>query len=311
MIFINYLAVAASSAVLVLAMSKHLTKSLAISSGYVFALIPINIIYASTTNAEILFGACIILSVSFFLLFLRGQDFKRKIYFALSVLFLSLSQIFRPLWVIMLIAFIIYILFYIKTCLQNKLTMIFIFLAASLLTSSLLNLLVFETTGFFPPKSGYGWNLYIGSTYDQTWSYTSQDEFDFAQRKLKTPNALHADFAEKALENYAKMPLGAIVSHMQKPWASFENGSYLARFAPEGTASFISFINGGILILGCISLVYITFSKSRQGFMFLPLYIDGNMLILSILEVSPRYSLSFYMIFALSSIIFLDKLKRM
>ena len=146
---------------------KHrMPPSWALCGGFMVALHPFAILYSNTCNAEIIFGSLMLFSLFSFIKASRAfSDKERLLWLTVTAFLCGFSTLFRPLAVVMVIAYTLYIVFFIMEIWWKKLFVITELILVLLLFGLVNNAIVKSITAYDPPANSYGWNLYAKRFY--------------------------------------------------------------------------------------------------------------------------------------------------
>jgi 4-amino-4-deoxy-L-arabinose transferase-like glycosyltransferase len=277
---------------------------------------PFVIIYSNTTNAELLYGACILLClITFYFAHDRYKSTARKSLFLLPAFFLGLSQLFRPLGIIMLIALIMYALLFAKIKLRDNLIICPMLLAVFILFNFLCGAIVKGITSYDSPSSSYGWNLYVGASKGGGWNQADGNEFNRVFGELETPAEIQIYFAGKAFERYREMGFG-VIRHGLEKLRNLHSAEYMVaeaflldeESAQRHTLRRIEYqlpiylYYTPILFLAlcfCLWSCVRSFSRKADEMMILTLYTIGSLMAFMLIEVAPRYAVSYHIMFTI------------
>ena len=280
---------------------------------------PFIIVYTNTVNAELLYFTCI-LGAYIFTHFAdkRCSSDGNVLHFILPALVLGMSTLFRPLGIILLIAIVLYYLFFSEFNIKKSAVIVLIFTVSLIMFNALCGVIVKQVTAFDAPKSAYGWNLYVGASESGGWNRADGAEFLEVQERAETPTEIQEYFAEKAFDRYKDIGTDVFSRYVKK--LSLWNGiTYISRFAESITkesilsgvfkkeehALIVSYYCMASLVLSALAAILFCrnfFKKTGTVPIILLLYITGSFVVLSLLEMSKRYSVSYFLIFAFLSI---------
>ncbi|MCL2083837.1 MAG: glycosyltransferase family 39 protein [Oscillospiraceae bacterium] len=286
------------------------------ASGAVCAMLlathPFVIIYCNVCNAEILYGACILWCFfSFCFARERYASHAQKRWFICPAFFLGLSLLFRPLGVVMLIALAIYALFYMAAGTKDKLMICSVLLAGYMAFNLLCGAVVKGITSYDAPRSSYGWNLYVGGSEEGRWNQADGAEFARVMALSETPTEVQAYFAPKAFARYKDMGAG-ILRHCLNKLERWHAAEYISRLDEESARANtltkddymlpVSVYYVPILLLALAFFLWScvrSFLGKIDEMSILTLYTIGSFAALMLLELSPRYTVSYHIMFSL------------
>ncbi|MBC7765603.1 MAG: glycosyltransferase family 39 protein, partial [Hyphomonadaceae bacterium] len=197
----------------------------ALSGSLLFALHPFTIIYSNTYNAELIYGTFVMFSFFAFMKVNTSTKIRSQVtWIALVALFCGISILFRPLSIIMIIAFIIYIVFFTFDRYIKKLLFIAVLVSVFALCGFANNALVKTLTSYNPPSSSFGWNLYVGAS--ATGRYNEDDAKEFGKVSIgsSSPTEIQKHFASEAIIRYKNIGSDIFIRGFRKlePWLSYE-----------------------------------------------------------------------------------------
>lgn len=167
---------------------------------------PMNIIWCTKILPIIIVNTLLILSIYVFTLLTKNFDGKKCIFYStLTGVCLGITNCFRPIMIIFIIAIILY---YIYIFIQQKnvkyiLLSILLILIPYKMIGTVNTKLVENYTGYQIEGSSGGWSLYVGSNYQSNGTWFSDD--DFANQLYSddfSPKKLHDHFSKRAINNY-------------------------------------------------------------------------------------------------------------
>jgi 4-amino-4-deoxy-L-arabinose transferase-like glycosyltransferase len=304
--------------------SKYGQKPAVIGS-FLLSAHPFIIIYSNTCNAELLYFACVFTA---FTALHFAADGKKASYplFAVSAVSLGLSLFFRPLGIIMLIAILLYLFVFSKLGFKKSVCAALLFIVYFGAGSVLCGVVVKAVSGYDAPGSSYGWNLYVGASETGRWNHADADEFAQVLRNADTPDDIQSHFAAKAVDRYREMGFGIFAHAARKihRWHSLEYmadetvmlteaSAFYNRFHRNAYQLIIALYYIPFLLFGmaaCILKLWQAFRLRHDSSVILPLYITGSFIVLSLLEMAPRYAVSYHLLFAFLSVSLFAELYR-
>jgi 4-amino-4-deoxy-L-arabinose transferase-like glycosyltransferase len=278
---------------------------------------PFVILYDNTTNAEILYGACILCCfLSFSFARERYRHSGKPLFFVVPAIFLGLSEFFRPLGVILLLALLLYLPLFSEMKRKGAVVAAGLLVGGYVLFGLLNTAVVQGITGYAPAGSGFGgFNLYVGASETGAWNPADGEEFSQVLQSGKSPDEVQRYFEAKAFERYADMGLGVIPHGLRKLWrlhsadymvaeAFLLHEEHLARHTiPRGAYALA--VNLYYIPILLLALAYTVFSFVRglrgkpDEPLVLSLYTAGSFAAFLLLEVAPRYMVSYHILFTL------------
>ena len=321
---LNYAALSAVSCSAYLFLRKRMPEIWAVAGALIIVLNPMMIIYSSVCNAEIPFSALIILS---FFAYVKAEETKGKgqyKWLAVSAVLCGASQIFRPLTIIMIIALVMWILIFQKSSSKAKMVCVAVICLIFMIFSMANSMMVKSITGYEPPKSSYGWNLYIGASETGQWNQKDADLFSEKISTAKTPTELQRFFADAAWQRYRGIGTGIIKHGLNKlqPWLPYGyvasqvfryEGVEPADMAEESKVYEKAIMMYDLPILafalcGCALAMIKGMSKSsknRDIILIMAFYIVGSFFVLMLTEVAPRYTVAYRPVFSILAVYFI------
>ncbi len=316
-IFLNHLGIVALVCATFLVGKRFCQDTWALAAAFLIALHPIVILYANTCNAELLFGVLVMLA-----LFSFWQVTTQKRLFwmwgLLSAALCGFANWFRPLGILMLAALIFTHLFFanqtLKRSLLLSLSMVLLYVIIGVGT----NAAVSHVTHYDPPKQGYGWNLYIGASPNGKWNVADSSLLVDKMKTAQTPTEVQQFFAAEGWARYREMGVHA-VPHVLRKIAPWYAASYVAGVATHTTETspttlnslqpaltlLISFIDTPLFLgalLTCFWILYQAFRGQISRLLPVVFYLLASFLALGLLEIAPRYTISYRPFFCLLTV---------
>ena len=318
---LNYAALSAVSCSVYLFFRKRMPEVWAAAGALLIVLNPMMIIYSTVCNAEIPFSALIILS---FFAFAKAVETEKKgqyKWLVISALLCGASQIFRPLTIIMIIALVMWILIFQNFDMKTKIIHVALICLVFMVFSAANSKMVESITGYEPPKSSYGWNLYIGASETGQWNQRDSDLFTERLEIAETPTELQSFFADAAWQRYGDIGTGIIKHGLDKlrPWLPYGYvASQVYRYegsAPSAPAEELRAYEKAIMmydlpilalaLFGCILAMIKGMSKNSKKYdiiLIMVFYIVGSFFVLMLTEIAPRYTVGYRPIFCLLAV---------
>lgn len=178
--------------------------------GILFLLIwmfnPFNIIWCMKILPINIVNTMIIISAYVFECLL--SSFNNKRYLIISIILgiiIGISNSFRPIMIIFLIAIFLYYLYLIIFSKYNLKKILLSFIVITLCYSVYNNLnykLVEDATGYTPSKSGSGWSIYVGSNISSNGEWFLEPKLDefFAKDEDFSPSEMHEYFMKEGIK---------------------------------------------------------------------------------------------------------------
>lgn len=321
-VFFNILSIALIGCTTFLFLKKHVSLHWAVAGGLLICLNPMLIVYATTCNAEMLFCCCIFLS---FFFYAKALDMERTpkqyIWILLAACFCCISSLFRPLTLILLIAYILWILCFHSTSWRHKTAQITLFLLLFFLSSQINGMIVKNITGYDAPKRSYGWNLFVGASEKGTWNQEDANQFSHIMGFSRSPTEIQSYFADQAFARYQEMGSDILPHCLNKlpPWFPYNYVAVSAfLFETPDLKNHDEMIHiyktiflvydlplFGLALLGSIILMYRCFQKQKPHHvaLILSFFLLGCFLVLMLIEIAPRYTISYRFLFPVLGIL--------
>ena len=310
-------AVMSATIVLVYLFVKHRRSHL---SGAVCAMLlathPFVIIYSNTTNAEILFGACILWSfITYYFAHVKYLNSGAKLWFILPAVFLGLSLFFRPMGLIMLVALLLHSLVFSKIKLLDNLIICPILIAGFLLFNFLCGAIVKGVTSYDSPGSAYGWNLYVGASEKGQWNPEDAAAFGRVSATASSPTEVQSHFAGEGFARYREIG-SDIFEHGRKKMLEMNSADYMVyttfqltdvseekhelKWVEYALPIYLYYVPILILALAfCLMSFFRSFRGKSDELTILSLYTVGSFAAFVFLEVAPRYAVSYHIMFTI------------
>jgi hypothetical protein len=206
----------------------------------------------------------------------------------------------------MLVALLIFALFFSKIKFRDNLIVCPILIVAFILAGLLCGLVVKQITTYDTPSSSYGWNLFVGASETGMWNEEDAIEFGQIESTARTPTEIHEHFASKAFERYREMGL-RVIPHGVSKLVMLNSAEYILNLTSQLTEESahrhtIGRIEYSLAIymyyvpILLLALAYCLFSfaqllRKKPDILLVPaLYTVGSFAALFFLEVAPRYT---------------------
>lgn len=318
-IMLNHVAVSGTCCLCYLYCRKIMSSTFALSAAMLIGVHPFVIIYSNTCSAELLFMATALTAFFIYACLPRLEKiWKKLLTMALAALLCGLSNNFRPLGTVMLVAILIQTAFYSDGQAKTKIMLcsvaIIVFAAIMPVNSAIVK----HITAYDPPSSSYGWNLYVGASEDGSWNASDGEEFGEIFDALETPTEIQSFFAEKGIERYRSMGIGMLPHFLRK--LSYWNASgHIANTAAsqKEVSRFYSSESGGtygaiasivdipVFILALLTMILLFYEAVRgrgSSLLTLAFFQLGIFMVLMVLEIAPRYTVASRIIFCILAI---------
>lgn len=232
----------------------------------------------------------------------------------------SLSNYFRPLFSVVLIAMII-ILFmrYLKDRDRMLILGILIMICAMVILSQITNRAINKIVNENVMNNTGGWSFYVGSNYESKGQWTASDSnYFFSEITPYYPVDIAREMIkEKGIERYADYSLKMFITHIANKMSVL--------FANEGNAIYdiwycLGINNESVLYLICSSMVSLYFAlitfggllscifkrKNDEGILLLRLLLLGFTAAFVLVEVMNRYTFIMYPVLIIITALFVD-----
>ena len=170
---------------------------------------PINILWCGMCHTVVITNSLLVISFIILDKIIKNIDkFDNKKLLIKVILFsvvLSIANLFRPIMVVVLIAFFIILLFKMNN--KSKIIKYIIVYSCCILVYIGCNKIYFNLEKNYIDNSissvGMGWNLYVGSNVDSngTWNIEQQSEFSMVSNEM-TPTEVQEYFFDKSIDAY-------------------------------------------------------------------------------------------------------------
>lgn len=290
---------------------------------------PINVLWCGMCHPVVITNSLLV--ISFVLLinvikYIDKNDSNKKLY--INVIFfsilLSIANLFRPIMVIVLIAFVIFLLFKVN---NKNIYKYLIVVVSCLMIYFCCNDIYFRLERKFisseVASSTVGWNLYVGSNIDSTgtWNIEQQSLFAMVFDDM-TPTEIQEYFLDKSIDNYKK---NGLLNNLKLFWDKsiilMKNPSEFSCLVFDNSLSlnmdrrlfyliyFISYVFHYILLIINLVISYLFLkNKKIDNSFLLQLFIIGVVSSHLFVEVSVRYSMPLFVGYILIVIINREKL---
>lgn len=260
-------------------------------------ILPINIVNTMITISAYVFE-CLL------------SSFNNKRYLIISIILgiiIGISNSFRPIMIIFLIAIFLYYLYLIIFSKYNfkKLLLSFVLIVLCYSVYNNLNYkLVQDATGYTPSKSGSGWSVYVGSNINSNGEWFLEPKLDefFAKDEDFSPSQMHEYFMKERIKNYKSYNLITLSKFMIKKLEVLANDVYSYTY-DNFTSSVINqskkyntvfkvylycfwFL---MFIINIFSIFNITDKNENSRLVFYRMFFIGLVASHLLVEVSPRY----------------------
>lgn len=317
-IVINQICMSCMSCMVFFFCKRSMSVTLSLAAAFSICLHPFTIIYSNTCNAELIFG---VLVFAGFFASLKAKDAPgihvKAIWIAFCAVLCAISNIFRPLGILLLIAIAIQIVIFSRNAPRIRAVLSAVLLISYFVVNLGCMMMQEYVTKYPPASNGFGWNLYIGASASGRWNQADADEFTQILRLSSSPSEVHSYFAKKGVERYLDMGLKTIPHMLRKlsPWYATE---YIASEAvlqdvqsPFYTVNergiylaLINIVDYPLFLLSmatCLWVLFSTLKTKEHESLPLVLYLLGSFLVLMVVEIAPRYTISYRPLFCVLS----------
>ncbi len=297
-------------------------KDIGLLAATVWAINPLQIIFCGMPLAIVVVNMFIIGSILCIFLTILNKDSWGKLCFlsGFSGLLLAMGNMYRPIFIIILLSFLVYWLIAIfkdKKEIKIAITSCVIIVIGYLLVGLLSNVINTQINPYYNGgKSQAGWSFYVGSNYDTggKWSSDDRDIFfgpvliDEAKGDVEVANSI---IFRKGIKRYLNILTGGhIVSHFLNKIAvvfgdtqnSIYDLPYIFNFSKDSEKyriikdCIMVFYSAILIILGCFITKKIRkkeWLKENTFMLFLVILFSALFFASLLVEVMNRYSLPF------------------
>lgn len=265
----------------------------------IWLLNPFQILWCMKALPITVVNLCFIISLYIFACLIKQNKTINTI--LLSILLginLGISNSFRPIFIIFVIAIFLYYLYliiFLKSNYKNKLISFILIILCFIGINNSYTKLVSNKTKYNIGGSS-GWTLYLGSNLESNGAWFPSDEYNelMASDNFNPPD-IHNYFKEKAIENYKSYNILNITKLYAKKYSTLtSNLSYytyentIGTYTTKKIISIILYIFWFILILSNICII-LRKDKNIDDILFIMVLEIGLILSHFLVEVSPRY----------------------
>lgn len=265
----------------------------------IWLLNPFQILWCMKALPITVVNLCFIISLYIFACLIKQNKIINTILLSLLLgINLGISNSFRPIFIIFVIAIFLYYLYliiFLKSNYKNKLISFILILLCFIGINNSYTKLVSNKTKYNIGGSS-GWTLYLGSNLESNGAWFPSDEYNelMASDNFNPPD-IHNYFKEKAIENYKSYSILKITKLYAKKYSTLT--SNLSYYTYENTIGIytnkkiiriILYIFWFILILSNICII-LRKDKNIDNILFIMVLEIGLLLSHLLVEVSPRY----------------------
>lgn len=307
-------------------LKRRMAVSLAAAGSLLPALHPSLIIYSDTCNAEIIFGALILCAFFAFVKVAEAEKVETQLQWTvITALLCGISAFFRPVAILLEAALILYVMLFSPLAPRRKFMIIAILIGIVMVCGMANHILVKKITSYDPPSSAYGWNLYVGASPSGQWNEADAEEFQKILAEASSPSEIQQYFAKKGIERYEEMGTTVLAHSLYKlePWLSDEyiadetaqdsgNTLFSLKNSTGTVLAVTALIDIPVFFLALTAMIYYLLcgiTKQCNILLVLVFYLLGSLLALMLLEVAPRYTISYRMVFCILDVCFLYELR--
>ena len=268
---------------------------------------PITAFYSNSINAEIPFGVFILFAFLFFCEYIQAKKLYKIILTSFSLL---ISSFFRPLAIIMFALMLLYLIIdFIKKRKEflpsqkfthNLLSIIYYLLFIIIFFLPINSLIIKYETGFSPPSSSYGWNLYVGMSENGNWNTDDATTFSIIEQQSQTPTQVMTYFKQQGINRLEH-------HNFSNSWTKlemFRQSDSVAMLSGLYHPTLDNWLNNIVQIyfiltlLACLWLIIKSIIKRKLSpSVILSLYFLLSVCSFIFLEVHQRYAVSYYFIY--------------
>ncbi len=302
-IFFNYL----GSFIIYKIFANQNHKELGRIATLVWLFNPINYSWCVTCIPIIIFQTMFLISIYMFELLIKNIN-KSKKYLVLSLItgiIAGISNLFRPIMIIYLIAIIIYYIFVLFFYQKEKWYLLLISFLIIVIPYSLINktnIALLSYVSEYETTSTPGWSFYVGSIGNGEWSTIVGNEFgEYSSTIEKSTMEFHNEMFQKALQNYKEKGFQIpsfmitkfrhLTSNINSLTGSlFYNHISNAPIIIEQIINYLSILFIALcLVLSLTTIIIYRKNNNNKIILFYALLIIGITMANLLLEVSPRY----------------------
>ena len=265
----------------------------------IWLLNPFQILWCMKALPITVVNLCFIISLYIFACLIKQNKTINTI--LLSILLginLGISNSFRPIFIIFVIAIFLYYLYliiFLKSNYKNKLISFILIILCFIGINNSYTKLVSNKTKYNIGGSS-GWTLYLGSNLESNGAWFPSDEYNelMASDNFNPPD-IHNYFKDKAIENYKSYNILNITKLYAKKYSTLtSNLSYytyentIGTYTTKKIIRIILYIFWFILILSNICII-LRKDKNIDDILFIMVLEIGLILSHLLVEVSPRY----------------------
>lgn len=199
---------------------KMFNKNVALLFLLIWLFNPFQIAWCMRAMPLVVVNTTIMICLYVFSSLMTCFDKKKKwifISFLLGVV-IGISNSFRPIMIIFIIAIFLYYLYlflFNKYNLKKLLLSFLIIFISYTCYNSVNNMFISSVVDYELPSNGSGWSVYVGSNINSNGAWFYEPEFDaFFDDDNFSPTELHSYFMERALDNYKSYDAFTIVNLM-------------------------------------------------------------------------------------------------
>ena len=203
-------------------------------AGLIFALWPAQIMYNSVLASEHMFMLFFAASMAFFVksqFYVEGG--RRYLFPALTGISLALAHMMRPVSFILFPVLLIYLLVFVKNtslkkAVLHKFGIIALMIAGFVMSMTIFNAVIVNLTGIQVWRSSSGFSLLVGTNYQSSGMYNSEDEKIINEYKYDF-DKINKEATRRAIERIKSSPLNFLRLAEKKfilQWTSEDFGLY-------------------------------------------------------------------------------------
>ena len=294
----------------------------------IWALWPSQIFYTALVSTEILFTFLMLLCIYFFTRTLNSRMgvFSTLIKFALLGVICCLSNVIRPIGLIVLIAICLYYLIFVieKTKIKNstfssKIVFLSSLLVGYLITSTLVSIATSNAIDREIAKYPFGFNIYVGSNYASNGSWNLEDSNTLTEIQKTpgiTPQEIHNELLWRSWERITSRSLSGNLKFIYNKHAmiwpvDYESLLYIKSGLVQQETRFdfykfesllikvSNFYYHTVLLLCVFGGIILVLKKNQGAPLFLVIILLGIIFLHMIVEVAGRYHFPSISIFSI------------
>lgn len=307
--------------------SRFFDRKCGLLGAFIWSLWPSQIFYTALVSTEIIFTFLMLLSIYFFIITLdnRKKVFSTFIKFLLLGTLCSVSNVIRPIGLIVSIAICLYYLIFvtenlkIKNSTLSKIIFLASFCTGFLITSTSISIFTTNIINREVAKYPFGFNIYVGSNYSSNGAWNLEDSNTLTEIQKTpdiTPQEIHNELLELSWERVTNRSLLENIKFIYNKhsmiWpVDYESLVYIKAGLIQQYTKFdfykfesllikwSNFYYHTILLLCAFGGIIMLFRKIQGLPLFLVIILLGIIFLHIIVEVAGRYHFPAISIFSL------------